>query len=613
MLVVCMLAGLGWMPMQDTVSLAEVEVLAPSWEQYASGQKLISFEEKELKAYSARSVAELLQEKSPVFIRQYGAGMLASPSFRGTSAGHTAIFWNGIPLNSPSLGQSDLSLLPVQAVDQVQLQFGSSGALLGNEAIGGSVHLNTHSDFGRGFKSNLSQTFGSYGLENSQAGIQFSTQKLSLTSRGYRQYSKNNFRYRDLSLPGTPEQVEDHAQVEQQGFVQDVQWALGERDLVKASFWWNQADRQIQPVMGSNTRDFQEDQSLRAVWDYAHFWEKSSATLKLGWIREELVFNESQNLTRQFFLIPEWNFGLGNQWELKIGSRATFAQGDLSTYAAKDHRLESYQSALWKPKETLSLSLNLRQLAFEDYWKPFLPSFGADWIFWQGEKTQWMLKSALAKGFKVPTLNDRFWVPGGNPDLRPEESLSGEIGLYWTGKGAFTWEQNLTYFRMNVDHWIIWLPMGAVWSPKNIREVHNQGLEYQGKVKGRFGSWNWQAQLGYSFTEALDLTTDPGNPQQLPYTPNHQANAALQIGKGRFAWDLSGFYVGSRTIGTGTSRSMEPYQIFNSGISYSGLKWGKASFPLQFQVLNLFNTDYQVLYLRAMPGRTYQFNLSIHL
>jgi iron complex outermembrane receptor protein len=29
--------------------------------------------------------------------------------------------------------------------------------------------------------------------------------------------------------------------------------------------------------------------------------------------------------------------------------------------------------------------------------------------------------------------------------------------------------------------------------------------------------------------------------------------------------------------------------------------------------LNLFDKDYQVLYLRAMPGRSYQLNLTLHL
>ena len=163
--------GLG--PIQDTVSLEQVEVYAPALDRFAQGQKLMNFDSKVLEAYSARSLGDLLQEKSPVFIRQYGAGMLASPSFRGTSAGHTAIFWNGLPVNSPSLGQSDLSILPVEAIDQVQLHFGSSGALVGNEAIGGSLHLNSKSNFGKGFEGKISQTFGSFGLFNSVGAVGF--------------------------------------------------------------------------------------------------------------------------------------------------------------------------------------------------------------------------------------------------------------------------------------------------------------------------------------------------------------------------------------------------------------------------------------------------------
>ena len=613
MLFVWMIAGLGWMPVQDTVSLAEVEVHAPSWKTYAAGQKVISFEKKDLNSFSARSLGDLLQEKSPVFIRSYGAGMLASPTFRGTSAGHTAVFWNGIPVNSPSLGQSDLSLIPVQAVDQVQLQFGSSGALLGNEAIGGSIHLNTQSDFGKGLKANFSQAFGSFGLVNSQVGTQYSSRNFSVQSRIYRQFSENNFRFRDLSLPGTPERSQDHAQVKQLGWVQDLSWKIGNKDRISAAFWWNQAERQIQPVMGSRTQDLQEDQSFRAVLDYIHVAENSSTNLKLGWVRDKLIFNASENQTTQFFLIPEWNFNSGTSWEFKIGGRATFARGELSTYSANDNRLETYQSALWRPKESISLSLNFRQLAFDEQWKPFLPSLGLDWVFWKRVNEQWMLKSSLAKGFKVPTLNDRFWEPGGNPDLLPEESISGELGLHWSKKGFFNSEQSLTYFRMNVDHWIIWMPMGSVWSPKNIREVKNQGIEYQGKVDLETGLWNWQVQLGYSFTEALDLTTTPEHPRQLPYTPRHQANSGLTIGKGDFSWDFSGYWVGSRSIGTGDSRNMDPYQVWNTGVSYSAIRWGRLRFPIRFQILNVFNTDYQVLYLRAMPGRTYQFNLSIHL
>ena len=598
---------------QDTVSLEQVEVYAPAVDRFAKGQKVVAFDAELLKAYSARSVGDLLQENSPVFIRQYGAGMLASPSFRGTSAGHTAVFWNGIPINSPSLGQSDLSILPVEAVDQAHLQFGSSGALFGNEAIGGSIHLGSITDFGNGLEGKFSQTIGSFGLFNSSGSIGFSSKKFSTKTRGFRQSSKNNFIYQDLAQAGTPQVTEDHAGVEQLGIVQDFAWNLSSKGQVKAAFWWNKADREIQPVMGSNTTDHQSDESIRAVLDYFRFGVNSLWNLKGGLVRDQMVFNGSLNQTRQFFLASDWDFSKGENWQFRAGARATLVKGELSTYSETDHRFEFYQSAAWKTSENLSLSLNLRQFAYPGELVPFLPGIGADWRFLNREKQELLLKASLGKGFKVPTLNDRFWSPGGNPDLLPEESINGEIGLHWLRKNNFGWEQSLTYYRMHVDNWIIWLSQGSVWSPENIRQVQNQGIEYQGKVDWKLGGWDWELGLSYTFSEALDLTSEPSMPQQLPYTPKHQASGNLKAAYAGFALNLGTFFVGQRAIGTGNARVMDSFQIWNTGLVFSRLQWGKVRVPLSFQVLNLLDRDYQVLYLRAMPGRLYQFNLTIHL
>ncbi|TNF39570.1 MAG: TonB-dependent receptor [Cytophagales bacterium] len=603
----------GFTAPQDTVALAEVEVYAPALDRFAQGQKVISFEKKELEGYSARSLGDLLQEKSPVFVRQYGAGMLASPSFRGTSAGHTAVFWNGLPINSISLGQSDLSILPIQAIDQAEVHFGSSGALFGNEAIGGSVHLGTQSRFGQGFRGQLSQTFGSFGLSNSAFSAGFSGKNFSTQTKLYRQFARNDFPFQDLSKPGTPEIRAENAQTEQVGWVQDLAWNLSEKSQFKASIWWNRADRQIQPVMGSATRDEQQDQSWRAVVDYFRFGAGSVWNIKAGWVTDQLIFNGSENRTRLFLLATDWDVEKTPNWTFKIGARSTFARGELSTYSATDQRIELYQSAKWTANQRLSISANFRQLAYQDQLEPFLPGLGMDFLIWGKGKNQLSLKASAGRGFKVPTLNDRFWNPGGNPDLLPEKSQNGEVGFRWNRKSDFSWEQSLTYYRMQVDNWIIWLPQGAIWSPQNIREVRNQGLEYQGKGAWKTGQWNWQLNGSYNFSQALDLTSDSQNPQQLPYTPEHQANGSLEAESNGLTFNLSTFYVGQRTIGTGNARVLEGYQLWNAGFSFSRLQWKKLQVPISFQVLNLFDREYQVLYLRAMPGRSYQFNLTLLL
>ncbi|MCE7054353.1 TonB-dependent receptor [Algoriphagus sp. AGSA1] len=609
---------IGFSPIsQDTIPLAEVEVYAPALDKFAQGQKVINWTKKDLEDYQGRSLGDILQEQSPVFVRQYGAGMIASPSFRGTSAGHTAVFWNGLPINSPSLGQSDLSILPISSIDQVSVQFGNAGALFGNEAIGGSVHLGTATEFGKGLEAGITQQIGSFGMFNTSAFGAYSSESFSSTSKIYRQFSKNNFPYKDLGQFGTPEIKEDHAQFEQIGLVQNFAWNLNTDNQLKSAFWWNKTNREVQPVMGSKTTDKQEDQAFRAVIDYFHFEEKSIWNLKTGFVRNEQTFNASENNSTQYFLAGDWDQELSGQWTSKLGARYTLTKGNLSTYQADENRVEWYQSTKFSASEKLSLALNLRQLVYDGTFAPFTPNLGMDWSIWATPSQNFLLKTSLGKGFKVPTLNDRFWNPGGNPDLLPEESLSGEIGLTWNKQGNINWDQSLTYYKMSVDNWIIWLPKGSFWTPENIKKVSNQGLEYQGAVDGTLATWKWKLTTSYTYSRAVTTKGADENDQsvgkQLPYTPQHQANAKISIEQQAISAFVSTFYVGERAVTADNPRLMPSYQLFNMGLGYNKFQLGKVHIPLGFQVNNLFNTDYQVLYLRAMPGRSYQFNLSILL
>ena len=39
------------------------------------------------------------------------------------------------------------------------------------------------------------------------------------------------------------------------------------------------------------------------------------------------------------------------------------------------------------------------------------------------------LKASAGRSFRVPTFNDRFWQPGGKPDLNPERGWTYDLGL----------------------------------------------------------------------------------------------------------------------------------------------------------------------------------------
>src|SRR5690554_6007530 len=603
----------------DTVDLQQVDVYAPLLEKYAVGQQVQVLDKKAMQEFSGRSLGDLLQQNSALYLRQYGEGMISSLTMRGTSAGHTAVFWNGLPVNSPSLGQSDFSLIPNDAVDQVAVHLGSSGALYGTDAIGGSVHLSSALRFNQGHQFQVNQGLGSFGRFNSALSYGFSNERWATKTRIYRNYSDNDFKYKDMTRPGFPETRATNAAGKQQGFIQDVGLNINDFSQVSTAIWYNTTDRQIQPLMGSKAAEVQEDHHLRWVLDYKYFRGLSGINLKAGWVKDHMVFNRnSTNKSNQYFLSGEYEWNHMENLSSKLGLRYTYVDGDLSSYKATESRVELYSSTTYKPLDRLALSLNLRQNVFAGEFVPFTPSLSGQLAILKNENRQLLLNAAVSKSYKIPTLNDRFWVPGGNPDLVPEKGISWESGVDYGRTLGDREEVNagITYYRMNVENWIIWLPQGNVWSPSNIRSVINQGLE--GKLEGSyaFGSLHLKANAQYAYNQARNQSMVNSNDRsfgkQLPYTPLHKMQWNLRAEKDAWGFFISQVYTGERFDTTDNESVVDPYILWNTGISY---QWNisKLSGSLGFHVFNLLDEQYQAMKLRAMPGRNYQVNLSMSL
>lgn len=63
-----------------------------------------------LRQAATGNLPQLLATLPSLSFKQYAPGGLATPALRGTGAGHTQVYWEGLPLNSSMLGQQDLAL-----------------------------------------------------------------------------------------------------------------------------------------------------------------------------------------------------------------------------------------------------------------------------------------------------------------------------------------------------------------------------------------------------------------------------------------------------------------------------------------------------------------------
>ena len=177
----------------STKTLAEVLVLGSKKTDFAAGSRIISIDSKLIKAGANANLTDILSSYAPAYIRMYGGGMLATASFRGTSANHTAVLWNGFNISLPTLGQSDFSVLPILPNTNIQIQLGAASSNYGTSAVGGTILLNSNLEQNTVQPIVFQQDIGSFGLSKTVFQYNKSYKKITSQSSLYYTSLQNNF------------------------------------------------------------------------------------------------------------------------------------------------------------------------------------------------------------------------------------------------------------------------------------------------------------------------------------------------------------------------------------------------------------------------------------
>ena len=604
----------------DTVRLSSYRLQA-----LASGHRLMRFDSLLLREWRAANLSELLAQHSDVFIKSYGINGLATTSLRGAGASHTAVLWNGFSIPSPMNGQLDLSLIPLFFVDDLQVQYGGSAALFGSGAVGGALHLGSHTPFGAGTRVAGHMQAGSFGRWQPGLDVQVSRKNWLSRTRLYHHRAENDFplvdAYRDQA-PLRERQV--HAATRQNSLMQENALRIDEHQTVRAWLWLQETDRQLPPTLTQDSSvATQQDQSLRL----ALAWERRDLrwdwTLRSGLFREALrytdsvarIFSDNRSSTLLTQAEGTWRMRPGHS--LDLGLMHQWQRGLADGYG--EQRPEQTQVAAFlsyryhTPGHRWQASANLRQEWLPGQWLPLLPSLNL-----RGKLLPALeIHGQIGRSFRLPTFNDRYWSPGGNPDLRPEQGWGSEIGLRWQPRRDEPWQAELgiTVFRQQIEQWILWRPTRqGFWSPENLQNVRSQGLESQAKLTWQRGPW--QATLHAAYTQTHSVVTevartgDQSLGQQLIYTPLHQGQGGLKLSYAQ--WDIryQHAYTGQRLTATDGSASLPAYDLGTFSL-HRLWQWGPWQSEIGLRLDNLWNEAYQVMANRPMPLRQVRLSLVI--
>jgi len=224
----------------------------------------------------------------------------------------------------------------------------------------------------------------------------------------------------------------------------------------------------------------------------------------------------------------------------------------------------------------------------------------------------------LSRSYRVPTLNDRYWSPGGNPRLRPEQGWNAESGIDWQiTAGAHHVEVSLTAFSHWIGDWILWLPQAeGYWSPANVRNVHSQGTEVSLRHLWQAGSWKLSNRVNYKMTSSRIQKGFSGDDSsignQLPYVPLHQGSWVAGGEVGRWNITSSVSFYGARYTLVDNDVKLAAYTLWDVQLQRSfGVR--QSLFAAGLRVDNVLGARYENLQYRPMPGRSISFQLNYTL
>ena len=256
-------------------------------------------------------------------------------------------------------------------------------------------------------------------------------------------------------------------------------------------------------------------------------------------------------------------------------------------------------------------SVGFEDDATSDFENRLSPKVGAVVNF--GESWQTTFKFNVGMSYRAPTFNDLYWPEDawtkGNPDLKPESGLDGDVGvrLQYPVLGGLYLES--TYFSNQMKNLIIWLETAGLWSPENVETSRIQGVETN-------FSLNLIPKLmtltgNYTFLHAINQSEDRVlQGKYLVYRPRHTLNLSVQLNLGIVTTQYQFNYTSLRYVKPANTVWLDPYHSSDLAVK---LRTDQVGTWVSLQIKNMFNEEYQIIQHHPVPGREFRANLAVSL
>lgn len=548
----------------------------------------------DIERLQASTVLDLLRGTPGLSITNNGGlGKSTSVFLRGTESDHVLVLIDGVKVGSATLGTAAFQDIPVEQIERIEIVRGPRSSLYGSEAIGGVIQIFTRKG-GGALRPYLSFGGGSYQTYNASAGVSgggergwFNLSASGLTTEGFNAcngkpspggagcftYEPDKDGYRNASgsvragyrFTNSAEVDVNALRAEGKNrfdgsFVnesQSVQQVLGGRLRLTPLAAWHMT---LAAGQSRDDSDNFKDGAFKSRFDTTRDTVSLQNDITLGQTHLVTVGLDYQNdkidSTEAYAVTARDNEGLFAQYQ------GAFGPQNVQFAVRRDDNEQFGEHTTGGLAWGYDLDKDLRVTA----------SYGT--------------------AFKAPTFNELYFPDFGNPNLRPEESRSYELGV--RGKNAWGgW--SLSAYQTDVDDLIAF--DAATFAPANIDEARIRGIEAVLSVRLS----EWQLRSSLTLLDPENRASGANYGKVLPRRAEQALRVDLDRTFGKFRVGGSLLSEGRRYDDLANTREMGGYAILNLRGEYVLTR----AWRLQARIENLFDKEYETASYYNQPGRSF--------
>ncbi|EEX15572.1 TonB-dependent receptor [Citreicella sp. SE45] len=599
-----------------------------------TGVSVEVIDEDELEEADATRLLDVLARQPGVSIRSNGPlGTNAGITIRGVSQQNIAVRIDGIDVSDPSGTQVayDFGGLTAGDISQIEILRGSQSALFGSEAIGGVINITTKRATRDGLSADVFAEYGSYEtlrsaatLYNRGAGHETAVTLSYVKSDGFSAADETGLDY-GTSAPGDHNDEDDGFEARRLSFSGTYQLGDGAAELRLSGFReearYDYDENASGKVFDGSPDDVvdREESGLRAALAFttgAVDHEVSASWFRISramhgtsldsWAPDTPPYNGTPypfrfeyEGTRQTYRYQA-GFDLGAITRAVAGVERSVEtyEDDISGASSygpygSDQDQETIVNSVFteftvRPTEDIDLSFALRHDDHSEFGGQTTGRLSGVWR----ARSDLILRSNLATGYRAPSNYELYDAYAGNADLEPETSVSFDLGVE-KRFGDSAWLR-ATAFWIEAEDIIDYSFTSYAYAQADGSSTR-RGLELAGGVDLRpgltlDGSYTWTD----SFSEvALDSsswqTSVPEHSFALGLSAEITDHARLSV---------SALYEADR-------EALDDYGVVNSTFTYDVTETTQA----YLRVENLFDENYQTVPGYGQSDRAWYFGV----